>query len=161
MRSRRAGESLPRPFVFLQCLILILGRGRLTATPGQDHRLFGNLTRHRLSEKLQRGGFAEVGGDPTPLTRERADRLAQHIDDATAVEASRRGRPGRRVLPVRPAMDQGPPRTGASVPENPSHAADGLREREQPRFAPGVGRWPQGPESNSTRTLPPVRREPL
>lgn len=79
----------------------VLGGARITAAtaptpieargdrlrPGE--RLFTSVVRHRVSEQLQRHGFAAVGGNPTPLTREQAAALLARVDDGQIVEAAR------------------------------------------------------------------------
>lgn len=54
---------------------------------GPARRLLGAVARNRVSAELQENGFAAVGGDPTPLARAEADRLAAKLDDATVAAA--------------------------------------------------------------------------
>lgn len=55
-------------------------------TPRQ--RLFAERVRHRLAERLQRDGFALAGGDPTPLTRDQAERAVGKLTEAQVFGAA-------------------------------------------------------------------------
>ena len=44
-------------------------------------RWLARLIRQRVSERLQKDGFAAVGGSSTPLPRDRAESLAKQLDD--------------------------------------------------------------------------------
>ncbi|WP_439624047.1 hypothetical protein [Gemmata sp.] len=55
-------------------------------TPRQ--RLFADRVRHRLSERLQRDGYALVGGDATPLTQEQAAAAVARLSDGQVFGAA-------------------------------------------------------------------------
>jgi hypothetical protein len=52
---------------------------------GPARRLLARLVRHRLSEQLQRDGFALVGGNPKALTKAEASQLLANLDDDTLI----------------------------------------------------------------------------
>ena len=62
-----------------------------TATAERDpsgHRLFAKVIRNRLRERLQKDGFALIGGNPKPLTDLEAAVLVNRLDDSELVAAA-------------------------------------------------------------------------
>ena len=49
------------------------------------HRAFAHTMRHRVSERLQKDGWALIGGDPTPIPREKAEVMVRNLHDVLVV----------------------------------------------------------------------------
>jgi hypothetical protein len=69
-----------------------------TATPPMEvsegrfrpgHQLFCRVVRKRAAEALVADGFNAVGGNPTPLSKAKAEELLSQLDDATVINIAR------------------------------------------------------------------------
>lgn len=64
-----------------------IDRANLAAKLHPGQRFAMDRLRARLSDRLQRDGFALVGGDDTPIAKERANRLVGRLSDAQVYAA--------------------------------------------------------------------------